>query len=184
MNVRVPHVLAIPGSTREHSTHKALLRTIAGLAADRFTLDLYAEIDTLPHFNPDLDADTIPGTVARFRQLLREADGVLICTPEYAMGVPGTLKNAVDWTVSSAELYQKPTALITASSQGYKGHAALMETLRIIGCVIPEDAQIIIPFIKTKVAADGTITDAATLAVVQQLITSFHSVLIDTPAVP
>lgn len=177
MSGRIPHVLAIPGSTREHSTHKNLLRTIARMSENRFTLEVFAETASLPHFNPDLDTEPAPESVARFRSLLRAADGVLICTPEYAMGVPGTLKNAIDWTVSSAELYRKPTALITASSQGYKGHAALMETLSIIGCILPEKAQIIIPFIKTKIADDGSIIDTATLDAVNGLIDSFAAVL-------
>lgn len=177
MNGRIPRVLALPGSAREHSTQKNLLRTVAALAGDRFSVEIYAETASLPHFNPDLDTDPAPESVTRFRSLLRAADGVLLCTPEYAMGVPGTLKNALDWTVSSAELYQKPTALITASSQGYKGHVALMETLSIIGCIVPDAAQIIIPFIKSKVAEDGSITDAETLFAVNGLIDSFAGIL-------
>lgn len=173
-------VIAIPGSTRVRSTHLNLIRTITQLAAGTFNVKPYIGIEELPHFNPDLDNDAPPERVAEFRNQLREADGILICTPEYAMGVPGTLKNAIDWTVSSAEFYHKPTALITASSQGYKGHAALMETLNILGCIITDETQLIVPFIKTKIAPDGTITDNGTLDEVKGLIDAFHRSLLHT----
>lgn len=175
------HILAIPGSTRTHSTHLNLIAAIGRLSSGIFDIVVSPPIAGLPHFNPDLDNDTPSYPVSFFRKQLREADGVLICTPEYAMGVPGTLKNALDWTVSSAELYRKPTALITASSQGYKGHAALMETLKIIGCTFTDETQLIIPFIKTKVSADGTITDTETLLKVKELISAFHREYLNKP---
>jgi chromate reductase len=86
---------------------------------------------------------------------LKAADGILICTPEYAMGVPGSLKNAIDWTVSSMEFHQKPTALITASSVGQKGHQALLETLMVIEAQMVEESKLVIPFIRTKVNDEG-----------------------------
>lgn len=170
-------ILAISGSTRVHSTHLNLIGEIARLAAGTFSVAVSSPVSALPHFNPDEDTDPAPESVSAFRRQLRDADGILICTPEYAMGVPGSLKNALDWTVSSAEFYHKPTALITASSQGYKGHAAMMETLKIIGCTITEGTQLIIPFIKTKISNEGTITDAETLTAVQGLIDSFHRMI-------
>jgi NAD(P)H-dependent FMN reductase len=163
-------VLAIPGSTRMHSTHKNVIRYAASLADGKFEIDLFDGTAELPHFNPDLDGDAPPKTVIDFRRRIQNADGVLICTPEYAMGVPGTLKNALDWTVSSADLYRKPVALITASSQGYKGHAALMETLTILGSALTEEMQMIIPFIKKNVAADGTVTDPASAEAMHRLV--------------
>jgi NAD(P)H-dependent FMN reductase len=77
------------------------------------------------------------------------------------MGVPGTLKNAIDWTVSSMEFSKKPTVLITASSLGEKGHASLLETLRIIEADISDNRQLLISHIKTKIKGE-TITDAST----------------------
>lgn len=115
-------ILAICGSTRTQSTNLDYIRAIISLTKDRFDTTLYNELSTLPHFNPDLDNEQVPLPVTQFRKLIRAHDGILICTPEYAMGVPGSLKNAIDWTVSSMEFSQKPTALITASSMGQKGH--------------------------------------------------------------
>src|SRR5207248_360383 len=156
------NIFAICGSTRKASVNLTLLSIIAELNRGALSVVIYEGLSDLPHFNPDLDNDTPPPQVTDFRRQLREADGLLICTPEYAMGVPGALKNAFDLVVSSAELSHKPVALITASSQGFKGHASLLETLRIIECNISEEMQLVIPFVKTKIK-DHKITDQKTM---------------------
>ena len=166
-------VIAICGSTRISSSNLNLIKAIATLAAESFSLKIFEGLSEIPHFNPDLDNDTPPKQVTEFRRQLREADGILICTPEYAMGVPGTLKNAIDWTVSSCEFSHKPTVLITASSVGQKGHASLMETLKVIEANITDETQLIISFVKTKISSDCTITDAKTLTEVEILLRSF-----------
>jgi NAD(P)H-dependent FMN reductase len=176
-------ILAIPGSNRTHSTHLNLIRTISKMAAGKFDVIEYNNIGGLPHFNPDIDNGSSPLPVIDFRRQLQAVDGVLICTPEYAMGVPGTLKNALDWTVSSADFYRKPVSLITASSVGQKGHAALMETLNIIGSVITEETQLLIPFIKTKIGNDGTIIDPETADKVKTLVDHFTFLLNSTNGV-
>ncbi len=155
-------ILAICGSTKPDSINKSLIRAIAGLTAGYFDLTIFENIAAIPHFNPDLDNETPPAAVVDFRRLLQEADGVLICTPEYAMGVPGTLKNAIDWIVSSCGFCYKPVALITASTHGLKGHQSLLETLRIIESDITEETQLVISFVKAKVSKDGRITDRET----------------------
>ncbi len=155
------HIIAISGSTREVSVNLNLIQAISQLYKNKLNLSVFQNIAGLPHFNPDWDNDNSPEIVNEFRAQLRTSDGILICTPEYAMGVPGTLKNAIDWTVSSMEFYHKPTALITAGLSGLKGHKALMETLNIIEANIPESSQLIIPFAKTKIKGD-VITDEQT----------------------
>ena len=159
------HIFAICGSTREQSANKQLLQAIADSYAGQFTMEIFDGLASLPQFNPDLDNDTVPATVTGFRNGISAADGVLICTPEYAMGVPGSLKNALDWTVSTTVFSHKPTALITASSQGYKAHAALMETLLVIECNIPEQARLVIPFIKTKLKGNTVIHEPTISAI-------------------
>ena len=171
------NVIALSGSIREKSTQKNLIAAMETLARDLFTISLFDSLSDVPHFNPDLDTEHPPEPVSLFRRRLKEADGILICTPEYAMGVPGTLKNAVDWTVSSCEFSLKPTALNTASSLGEKGHTSLMETLKIIQADVRDETQLVIPFIKTKVSHDGTITDAKTLADVKKLLGAFAALI-------
>ncbi|MBA2612499.1 MAG: NAD(P)H-dependent oxidoreductase [Bacteroidetes bacterium] len=170
-------IIAICGSTRKSSTNLHLIHAITELSKDLFEVKLYTTIEELPHFNPDLDVDPAPIKIHEFRHLLKSAAGVLICTPEYAMGVPGTLKNAIDWTVSSAEFSKKPVALITASSMGEKAHASLLETLKIIESTITAETQLLIPYAKTKINADGIITDNETLDKVKKLIISFSKFL-------
>ncbi len=152
-----------------------LIRAIIDLSQDRFSIKIFEGLEDIPHFNPDLDTETAPPAVASLRKLLRAADGILICTPEYAMGVPGSLKNAIDWTVSSCEFSRKPVALITASSIGEKAHESLLGTLRIIEADIKDETALLIPFIRTKVNREGKITDEATLNEVKKLIEHFSN---------
>lgn len=168
-------ILAISGSTRERSTNLNLINAVADLAAEIFDVTVYRGLMLLPPFNPDNDNENAGESVADLRSRLKQADGVLICTPEYAMGVPGTLKNAIDWTVSSADFYHKPTALITASSVGEKGHASLLETLKVIDASITDETQLLISHAKLKVSNEYKIVDEKTLADVNALILSFDS---------
>ncbi|MBS1537862.1 MAG: NAD(P)H-dependent oxidoreductase [Bacteroidetes bacterium] len=172
-------IIAISGSTRASSTNLNLIKAIANLTTDRFDITIFEGLTELPHFNPDLDNAQPPEQITNFRNTLRKFDGILICTPEYAMGVPGTLKNAIDWTVSSMEFSRKPTALITASSVGQKGHSSLMETLKIIEAMITNETQLLIPFAKTKINSDCVITDDKTRIEIIQLLDSFHKIVSD-----
>ena len=171
------NIVAISGSTRKSSTNLNLIKAITELSMETLNIKVFEGLSELPHFNPDLDHESPPKEVIAFRKLLNEADGILICTPEYAMGVPGTLKNAIDWTVSSCEFRHKPTVLITASSMGEKGHASLMETLNIIETNITKETQLVISYVKTKVSKEGKITDAKTLEEVTALLKAFDEVL-------
>ena len=165
-------IIAICGSTRQNSINLELLKIISVLEKETIELQIFTQLDYLPHFNPDLDTpENVPPFVKKFRNKLKEANGILICTPEYAMGVPGSLKNALDWTVSSMEFSQKPTALITASTSGEKGHQSLLETLKVIEAKIDDKTSLLISIPKTKIK-DGFITDEETRKKVKSLITN------------
>jgi chromate reductase len=170
-------ILAISGSTRKASSNLFLIKAIADLAAEIFTVNIFEGLSDLPHFNPDLDNENVPVQVINFRRQIREADGILICTPEYAFGVPGTLKNAIDWTVSSMEFSNKPVALITASLSGEKAHQSLLGTLLVIEAKMSADTQLLVNFIKTKVSDNHKITDKETLRSVIKLIQSFTEII-------
>jgi NAD(P)H-dependent FMN reductase len=170
-------VIAICGSTKKSSSNLNLIKAIAKLAKDRFTIFVFDGLSRIPHFNPDLDNENLPKEVREFRKRLMEHDGILICTPEYAMGVPGTLKNAIDWTVSSMEFHNKPVASITAASSGHKAHAALIDTLNVIEAKMTPDTQLLISFIKIKVNAEGEIINEETLRQVINLIDAFANVM-------
>ena len=161
-------ILAICGSTRKTSSNLYLIKAIEKLYGHQLTFTRYEGLLQLPQFNPDDDTETPPIPVAVMRKQVRDADGILLCTPEYAMGVPGSLKNLLDWAVSSSDFSNKPVAAITASLSGQKAHLSLLSTLRVIEARVEDDMQLLIPFIKTKVNDRQEITDEATLKEVKK----------------
>lgn len=175
--MRKKNVLAICGSTRSKSINHSLIRAIADLSSAQLIITLYDNIALLPHYNPDEDHYNVRKEVIDFREQLTQSAGIIICTPEYAHGVPGTLKNAIDWTVSSCQFPNKPTLLITASTDGKYGHAALLETLKAINAKNIDNHQLLITFAKTKINMDGQITDENTFKQVRDIIKSFIETL-------
>ncbi len=111
-----------------------------------------------------------PATVEAWRRQLSEASAVLICTPEYAFGVPGSLKNALDWTVSSGDFVDKPVALITAATSGDKAHASLLLTFSALSAKLSEETNLLISFIRAKITAEGNIKDAETINALQAVL--------------
>ena len=142
-------ILAISGSLRTGSSNTAVLRAAARLAPAGVDIALFDGIADLPFFNPDLDGDQIPGPVAAFRALVGEADGILISSPEYARGVAGVLKNALDWLVASFEFPNKPVALINTSPRATHALAALTLTLETMSAQLVRDACITLPLLGT-----------------------------------
>jgi NAD(P)H-dependent FMN reductase len=166
-------VLAISGSTRKDSSNLQIIKVIARLGAGRLDMDIFQELDGLPHFNPDLDKDDVPPAVTAFRNRISAADGVLICTPEYVFSLPGSLKNAIEWTVSTTVFSGKPVALITASSQGEKAHEALQLVMRTIEARFTSQTQLLIQGPRAKVNANGDVTDKTLLRELEELVTAF-----------
>jgi chromate reductase len=162
MENKLIKILALPGSLRTNSSSNVVMRAASDVLPENVTLIFFDGIGNLPHFN---DSDEVPSLVSDFKNKIREADAIFICTPEYAFGVPGSLKNALDWTVSSAEFVNKPVALVTASSSGEKGHAALLLILSALSSKVDQKATLLIPFIRAKVK-EGKIID---LEIVEQL---------------
>jgi chromate reductase len=155
-------ILAFSGSLRPSSHNTALLRALGPLMPANVSYKLWEGLGTLPHFSPEIDFDASPGPVLAYRVLLRSADAVIICTPEYAFGMPGVLKNALDWAVSSGELDRKPVGTISASplpSGGEKAHAWLTQTLTALGANQVAKAKLSVPGIKVKLTGEGEITD-------------------------
>src|ERR1700761_9178170 len=168
----IKKVIGISGSTRPDSSNHRLLRTLAEWTTGRLVGSIYPSVAGLPQFVPG-DENNVPEAVVCFRQQLSAADGVVICTPEYAHGVPGALKNAIDWTVSSGEFSNRPTVLITASTDGKFGHEALLEVLSVIEARNVRELQLLIPFIRTKIDEKGEIKDPATAEAIKRLMEDF-----------
>ena len=154
-------VLAISGSLRQASSNSALIGAAARLAPDTVEVSIYRELGMLPPFNPDLDNGPAPAAVIRFRAALKACDAVLISSPEYAHGVPGVLKNALDWVVGSGELFDKPVALINTSARATHAWESLAETLSVMSAQVVLDASITVPLGGRTVTAEGIVGDAA-----------------------
>jgi chromate reductase len=151
-------LLAISGSLRAASTNTTLLKAAAAVAPEDVSLQIYDGLGDLPHFNPDLDKDPPPASVDEFRFHLRKSTGVIISTPEYAHGVPGVLKNALDWLVASGELYEKPVALFSASPRANYAQASLTETLTVMTARVVSEACIVVPLLGKDLAESGIIS--------------------------
>lgn len=169
-------ILAISGSLRVGSSNTALLRATAALAPATVQFLLYEGLASLPPFDPDGDPAQAPTPVQDLRAQLQAADGVLICTPEYAYGMPGVLKNALDWTVGTGEFVGKPVATISASTSpmgGDKAHASLLLTLTALSARIVEAAALTVGSTRAKLDADGNVVDVATEQALRSLIHTF-----------
>lgn len=150
-------IVAISGSLRRGSSNTAVLRAAARLAPEGVQVRLFDGIAKLPFFNPDLDGDEVPATVAAFRAVIGGADGVLISSPEYARGVAGVMKNALDWLVGSSEFPDKPVALINTSPRATQALAALRLTLETMSAQIMQQACITLPLLGVPNSEDDIV---------------------------
>ncbi|XDD51636.1 NADPH-dependent FMN reductase [Leptospira sp. WS92.C1] len=163
-------ILAISGSLRFQSTNSALLQAILRIAPSYMETITYEELGDLPHFSPDKDGQHSPDVVLRYRKALMDSDGVVICTPEYAHGIPGVLKNSLDWVVGSGEYVNKPVMVLSASPSymgGDKAHASLVTSLRAMNVIVVETCSFPIPFARKKLKDNGEFADQATVEIFQ-----------------
>lgn len=152
-------LLAISGSLRAASSNTTLLSAASTLTPEGVTVLVYRGLGDLPHFNPDLDTESVQCAVKNFRSRLRESAGVILSTPEYARGVPGVLKNALDWLVASGELYEKPVALFGASLRATFAPASLTETLTVMSAKIIHEASITLPLLGRNLKESEIVAD-------------------------
>jgi chromate reductase, NAD(P)H dehydrogenase (quinone) len=150
-------IIAISGSLRAASLNTSVLHAARRLAPAGAEIELFEGIGSLPFFNSDLEGERLPAEVARFRAVIGLADGLLISSPEYARGVSGVMKNALDWLVGSQEFPGKPVALINTSPRATHALSALTITLETMSAFLVRDASITLPLL-------GTVNDAESIA--------------------
>jgi chromate reductase len=176
------NIVAILGSTRQQSVNRIVLQSLKSQYADDLAITIFDRLDTLPHFNPDLLGTALPATVKAFYELINQADGVIICSPEYVFSIPGVLKNAIEWTVSTVLFSDKPVAIIVASSLGEKTFESLSLVMSTLGVHMPETSKLLISGSNSKVNADNTLQPDV-LDLLNSLMLSFIN-SINTPAKP
>lgn len=157
---RVIRLLGISGSLRAVSSNTELLRALARLAPPEIEVTLEPDVGAMPGFNPDVQGAE-PPPVVNFRERLRRADAVVISSPEYAHGVSGVLKNALDWVVGSGEFSGKPVAIINASPRATLAHASLVEIITTMDAKVVAAACLSFPLLGRKLDAAAISADPA-----------------------
>jgi chromate reductase len=160
-------LLGICGSLRTAAFSKAILVAVADVATPIAQFD-HADIGELPHFNQDLYVEPLPPEVQHFRNQIVAAHGLVISSPEYNHGMPGVLKNALDWASrphNSSPLKHKPVLIITSSpafTGGVRAQYQIRETLVSAFGRPVTHAEIVVGGVGAKII-DGRFSDAATL---------------------
>ena len=126
----MPNILAISGSLRAASTNSALLKAMARNAPAGCRVEIHDGLGCLPIFNPDDEGERTPPEAVRWIEAVTRADGLVVSCPEYAHGVPGGIKNALDWLVARDAAVGKPAMLVHASPRSLFARAALAEIMR------------------------------------------------------
>ncbi len=150
-------ILALSGSLRKASLNTMLLRAMARLAPPDVSVVLFPDLGNLPLFNPDMETSE-PPVVVNFRAQLLAADAVLIASPEYAHGVAGPMKNALDWMVGCEVFVNKPVALLNASPRAIHAYAALKETIAVMSAIVIEEASVSVPLLGSGLDETGLIS--------------------------
>ena len=156
------NILAIIGSASENSANLKLVEQIAVLATNDFNVIIYNDLKLLPHFSPELSADKPPRKIIEFRKSIEQADGIIICTPEYVFSIPSGLKNAIEWCIATTIFSEKPSGLITASASGQKGHEELQLIMKTAMAKFTDETSLLIQGIKGKFDEQGNLIDNKT----------------------
>jgi NAD(P)H-dependent FMN reductase len=158
-------ILAISGSLRSASSNTAALEALARLAPEGVEVFVYRDLAKLPPFNPDDDVEDRPKPepVETLRALIGASDALVIASPEYAHGVPGALKNALDWLVASETFPGKPVMLINASPRAFHAQASLREILATMAARLIPEAFAALSLTGKSLSADEVLADQANL---------------------
>jgi len=158
MTQRPIFLYALCGSQRQASSSRRLLEALQLACPDSVTIAICDLIGELPIFNPDNEGDKTPPVVETFAAEILKADGLIVSCPEYAHGIPGGFKNALDWLVSRDEVPFKPLMFAHASHRGDLVLAQLTDALQTMSLHIVEDA-----FLRLAIAGKSDEAQAAVL---------------------
>ncbi|WKE64047.1 NAD(P)H-dependent oxidoreductase [Gallaecimonas kandeliae] len=153
------NLLALSGSLRRLSYNRTALEALRALSPSGISIEL-GDIGALPLFNPDLEDSPIPA-LAALKSALARADGLIIASPEYAHGISGPMKNALDWLVSGEEFPGKPIMLVNTSPRASHAQAALREVLVTMSGIIIDSACLSLPLLGSGLARDGILANPA-----------------------
>jgi len=166
LNGNESKILGLAGSLRRASIHRGLIRAAKELAPEGLTIEPYEEIDKIPFFNQDVEQLGDPAPVQDLKEKIREADAVLVATPEYDYAIPGVLTNALDWALRPpSPLRHKPVGIMGASPGGVgtaRGQMVLRQILLHAPAYVMPEPQMLIPQAREKFDENGNLTDEET----------------------
>jgi NAD(P)H-dependent FMN reductase len=172
------HFLGISGSLRKASLNSMLLRATLRLVPNGVTMSVYPGLGDLPLFNPDIEAsDPLP--VATLRKAIIDADAIIIASPEYAHGVTGVIKNALDWMVSTEAFINKPVALFNASPVSTYAQPALREIVGVMSPRVVDEAAIAIWIRGSKLNEDGIVAHAEMSATIRDALVKLRDAVVN-----
>ena len=174
-------VLAISGSLRRGSSNTAVLEAARLLAPSGVDVELYDGLARLPAFDPDVEeSGDLPVEVRDLRARVAAADALLVCSPEYMHGMPGSLKNLLDWLVGSVDFPGKLVTLLAASERSVYAQAQLAEVLRTMSArLIPADACVAVPLSSRAMDAAAIAADPVLAQILRGAIAALRAA---TPA--
>jgi chromate reductase, NAD(P)H dehydrogenase (quinone) len=174
-------VLAIAGSLRDGSFNRALLRAAGEIAPAGMVVEIFS-LTGIPPFNRDVERGGDPEAVAGLKQAIRDSDALLIATPEYQWGLPGVLKNALDWASrpsSSSVLRDKPVAIMGATPGPWgtaRAQAQLREALSLSRARVVPRPEVLVARAYELIDSDGRLVDASTRQHIAMLLRSLTDV--------
>jgi NAD(P)H-dependent FMN reductase len=151
-------ILALSGSLRRDSLNTAVLKAVKRLAPTHISVELFVDLGNMPLFNPDLEEAGHP-VVENLLAKLLAADAVIIASPEYAHGISGVMKNALDWMVSRSGFVDKPVVLLNISPRANHAYTSLTEILIVMAARIIAEASITVPILGSHIDEAGILSD-------------------------
>lgn len=165
-------VLGLSGSLRADSTNTRLLQAAASLCPAQMDFHVEDVLGELPHFSPDLSIESDP-QLLEFVQRVRESDGIMISSPVYAGGYPGTLKNALDWLVGTDAFVEKPFMMLSASNRVPAVQASLVTVLETMSGIHLEKASALVPLLGTSMSTQEIAVNREFAGLIQSAIRTF-----------
>ncbi len=171
-------IFIINGSASVNSSNERLIANVVSLFGENFSITVFNELKSLPHFDPELSIENTPPEILDLRQGIKDADAVIICTPEYVFSIPSGLKNALEWCVSTTVFTDTPLGIITASASGEKGHEELQLIMKTLSAKFLPETTLLVSGIRGKVSSEGNISDDKLKADLKVFVSSLKEMLL------
>lgn len=173
-------ILAFAGSLRKNSYNKAVLRAAKELAPESMNIHIF-DLQDIPLYNADVEAEGDPERVREFKKAIQDADGLLIATPEYNHGVAAVTKNAIDWAsrpAGKAPLNEKPVGILGASpgmTGSARGQSQLRQAFEFTNSYCMPQPEILVYRAHQKFDEQGNLTDEATRKFLGKYLQALHN---------